>query len=198
MYAGLCKNNIHTHSFSLTQTLSRTRIVSPLSVSDSLSHPRDFSFSHSLARAISLSQNRRDSRGGNRISGLFLWWRSSGNDVYLPSQCTRNSRPTEFRDGVRRVLRTCVLPPFLVVGLGSFLLRFFHFLFPAFLKKGGMVRAVSPGYLVAWKASLIARRIFQAYDLCLCLCPNLAVVSVRVVCWPQVRWNLHQVPLCPV
>jgi len=115
---------------------------------------------------VEYCQNRRDSRGGNRISGLFLWWRSSGNDVYLPSQCTQNSRPTEFRDGVRRVLRTCVLPPFLVVGLGSFLLRFFHSLFPAFLKKGGMVRAVSPGYLVAWKASLIARSIFQAYDLC--------------------------------
>jgi len=40
------------------------------------------------------------------------------------------------------------------------------FLLPAFLKKGGMVRAVSPWYLVAWKTPFIVRNNFQANDLC--------------------------------
>jgi len=37
---------------------------------------------------------------------------------------------------------------------------------PAFLKKGGMVRAVSPWYLVAWKTPFIVRNNFQEKDLC--------------------------------
>ena len=40
------------------------------------------------------------------------------------------------------------------------------FTLPAFLKKGGMVRAVSPWYLVAWKTSFIVRNNFQEKDLC--------------------------------
>jgi len=51
-------------------------------------------------------------------------------------------------------------------GDGFFSPRILSFPLPAFLKKGGMVRAVSPWYLVAWKSSLTARSIFQAYDLC--------------------------------
>ena len=37
---------------------------------------------------------------------------------------------------------------------------------PAFLKKGGMVRAVSLWYLVAWKTPFIVRNNFQDEDLC--------------------------------
>jgi len=37
---------------------------------------------------------------------------------------------------------------------------------PAFLKKGGMLKAVSSWYLVAWKTSCTVRNIFQANDLC--------------------------------
>jgi len=48
---------------------------------------------------------------------------------------------------------------------------------PAFLKKGGMVKAVSPWYLVAWKAPFTVRNIFQANDLCFL---SLSSLSCRV------------------
>jgi len=57
---------------------------------------------------------------------------------------------------------------FITIGCGVEILspQIFSFPLPAFLKKGGMVRAVSPWYLVAWNTSFIARSTFQAYDLC--------------------------------
>jgi len=45
---------------------------------------------------------------------------------------------------------------------------------PAFLKKGGMVRAMSPWYLVAWNTSFVARSTVQAYDLCFLSLSNLS------------------------
>jgi len=44
--------------------------------------------------------------------------------------------------------------------------KILSFPLPAFLKKGGMVRAVSPWYLVAWKTHFIVRNNFQEKDLC--------------------------------
>ena len=51
---------------------------------------------------------------------------------------------------------------------------------PAFLKKGGMVRAVSPWYLVAWKT------LFQEKDLCFLSLSNFNCRLSRAVCWLQV------------
>ena len=48
---------------------------------------------------------------------------------------------------------------------------------PVFLKKGGMMRAVSPWYLVAWKTYFTVRNIFQAIDLCFL---SLSSLSCRV------------------
>jgi len=44
--------------------------------------------------------------------------------------------------------------------------QIFSFPLPAFLKKGGMIRAVSPLYLVAWKTPFTVRNNFQEKDLC--------------------------------
>jgi len=40
------------------------------------------------------------------------------------------------------------------------------FSLPTFLKEGGMVRAVPPWYLVAWKTPFIVRNNLQEKDLC--------------------------------
>jgi len=48
----------------------------------------------------------------------------------------------------------------------------------AFLKKGGIVRAVSPWYCVAWKTLFSVRSNFQEKDLC---CLSLSSLSCRVV-----------------
>ena len=57
---------------------------------------------------------------------------------------------------------------FMTVGCGVAISspQILSFPLPAFLKKGGMVRAVSPGYSVAWKAPFIVRNTFQEKDLC--------------------------------
>jgi len=57
---------------------------------------------------------------------------------------------------------------FMTVGCGVAISspQILSFPLPAFLKKGGMVRAVSPWYLVAWKTPFTVRNNFQAKDLC--------------------------------
>jgi len=47
----------------------------------------------------------------------------------------------------------------------------------AFLKKGGIVKAVSPWYCVAWKTLFIVRSNFQEKDLC---CLSLSSLRCRV------------------
>jgi len=85
---------------------------------------------------------------------------------------------------VDRVGISCCFSPsfrpaqFITIGCGIGILFPQILLFPlqAFLKKGGMVRAVSPWYLVAWNTSLAARNTFQAYDLCFL---SLSLLSCR-------------------
>jgi len=57
---------------------------------------------------------------------------------------------------------------FMTVGCGVAVSspQILSFPLPAFLKKGGMVMAVSPWYLVAWKTPFIVRNNFQEKDLC--------------------------------
>ena len=57
---------------------------------------------------------------------------------------------------------------FMTVGCGVAVSspQILSFPLPASLKKGGMVRAVSPWYLVAWKTFFTVRNNFQETDLC--------------------------------
>ena len=68
---------------------------------------------------------------------------------------------------------------FITIGCGVGILPSKILLFPlsAFLKKSGLVRAVSPWYMVAWNTSFGARNTFQAYDLCVL---SLSQLSCRV------------------
>jgi len=81
----------------------------------------------------------------------------------------RNPLSVVERVGIRSNFSLSSRPDQLITigsGVGIFSPQILSFPLPAFLKKGGMVRAVSPWYLVAWKTSLTVRSIFQAYDLC--------------------------------
>jgi len=57
---------------------------------------------------------------------------------------------------------------FMTVGCGVAVSshQILSFPLPASLKKGGMVMAVSPWYLVAWKTLFTVRNNFQEKDLC--------------------------------
>ena len=59
----------------------------------------------------------------------------------------------------------------MIVGCGVVISspQFLSLPLPAFLKKGGMMRAVSPWYLVAWQAPFTVRNNFQEKDLCFLL-----------------------------
>jgi len=75
---------------------------------------------------------------------------------------------------------------------------------PAFLKKGGMLRAVSLWYLVALKTSFTVRNIFQANDVFLVFVqPKLSCQISLYVGSKCVRLRVHQgvfkeMPLCSV
>jgi len=59
---------------------------------------------------------------------------------------------------------------------------------PASLKKGGMVMAVSPWYLVAWKTLFNVRNHFHEKDLC--FYPGLILIVVQIRFVGKIRVNL--------
>ena len=68
--------------------------------------------------------------------------------------------------------------PIMIIGCGVSVStpQVLSFPLPASLKKGGMVMAVSPWYLVAWKTLFNVRNNFREKDLCVYSCLILVVV----------------------
>jgi len=78
---------------------------------------------------------------------------------------------------------------FMTVGCGVAVssAQILSFPLPAFLKKGGMVRAVSPWYLVAWKPFLLSVIISRTKIYVFYPYLTLIVVLVRSLGWLQVN-----------